>query len=133
LAGRESPCRDNTIEGNLGVEAKAPHKAADNGEANGRGQPADQPFPKAFAGVSAASGKVRSGFPKRSCANNDLKRDCDPTWSHRTRAAVPGRSVAVICESAFQQRLDLAFSFIERDRAHDLVAKDEKGRGSQNL
>ncbi|GCC47160.1 hypothetical protein chiPu_0031328, partial [Chiloscyllium punctatum] len=31
----------------------------------------------------ARSGKVRSGFPKRSCSNRGLKRDDDSTRSHR--------------------------------------------------
>src|SRR5476649_2864997 len=41
LAGSESPCRDNTIEGNVGVwgEAYAPLMDGDNGEAGAEGQP----------------------------------------------------------------------------------------------
>jgi hypothetical protein len=54
LAGRESPCRDNTIEGNVGVGAsrfRAPLMARDNGFAMTGGQPAQACFPKAFVGV----------------------------------------------------------------------------------
>jgi hypothetical protein len=50
LAGRESPCRDNTIEGNVGVwgEAYAPLMDRDNGEAAAEGQPPPEAFPKGF-------------------------------------------------------------------------------------
>src|SRR3954453_15002322 len=42
LAGRESPCRDNTIEGNVGVWASRFSRLScpDNGEAQAGGQPA---------------------------------------------------------------------------------------------
>jgi hypothetical protein len=51
LAGRESPCRDNTIEGNVGVWASRILRlmARDNGDARAGGQPARRAFPKAFA------------------------------------------------------------------------------------
>jgi len=51
LAGRESPCRDNTIEGNVGVADESLHAsriAADNGFAGAAGQPAPAAFPKGF-------------------------------------------------------------------------------------
>src|SRR5438309_5418365 len=50
LAGRESPCRDNTIEGNVGVwgEAYAPLMGCDNGGAAAGGQPLPAAFPKGF-------------------------------------------------------------------------------------
>jgi hypothetical protein len=54
LAGRESPCRDNTIEGNVGVGAsrfRAPLMARDNGFAMAPGQPDKARFPKPFVGV----------------------------------------------------------------------------------
>jgi hypothetical protein len=54
LAGRESPCRDNTIEGNVGVDGEslsASLMARDHGFAMASGQPAEAAFPKAFAGV----------------------------------------------------------------------------------
>src|SRR5690242_18259527 len=49
-ARSESPCRDNTIDGNLGVgdAPDAPLQGGDNGCAAARGQPAVQAFPKAF-------------------------------------------------------------------------------------
>src|SRR5271165_6342195 len=48
LAGRESPCRDSTIEGNVGVwgEAYAPLMDRDNGDAGAEGQPPLAAFPK---------------------------------------------------------------------------------------
>jgi hypothetical protein len=59
LAGRESPCRDNTIEGNVGVWASrvAALMAGDNGEAEAGGQPPPKAFPKAF--VKAFVGLAR--------------------------------------------------------------------------
>jgi hypothetical protein len=50
LAGNESPCRDNTIEGNVGVdrEASGASDSGDNGCAGAQGQPAGLAFPKAF-------------------------------------------------------------------------------------
>src|ERR1700726_2730605 len=50
LAGRESPCRDNTIEGNVGVWASRFWRLSwpDNGEAGPQGQPTRRAFPKAF-------------------------------------------------------------------------------------
>jgi hypothetical protein len=50
LAGRESPCRDNTIEGNVGVWTSrlAALMERDNGEAGAEGQPPAGAFPKAF-------------------------------------------------------------------------------------
>src|SRR6185312_10241803 len=54
LAGRESPCRDNTMEGNVGVEGeslRAPRMERDNGFAMAVRQPARRAFPKAFVGV----------------------------------------------------------------------------------
>jgi hypothetical protein len=54
LAGRESPCRDNTIEGNVGVGGEsllAPLMARDNGFAVARGQSGTASFPKPFAEV----------------------------------------------------------------------------------
>jgi hypothetical protein len=50
LAGRESPCRDSTIEGNVGVwgEAYAPLMDRDNGDAGAEGQPPLEAFPKGF-------------------------------------------------------------------------------------
>ena len=53
LAGRESPCRDSTIEGNVGVwlsRAWATLMHRDNGEAGAGGQPPHRAFPKGFAG-----------------------------------------------------------------------------------
>jgi hypothetical protein len=50
LAGRESPCRDNTIEGNVGVWLSrfCGSLGCDNGEAAAEGQPPPRAFPKAF-------------------------------------------------------------------------------------
>src|SRR5580698_10758824 len=50
LAGRESPCRDNTIEGNVGVWASRSRRlyGSDNGEAGAGGQPPPRAFPKGF-------------------------------------------------------------------------------------
>src|SRR5580692_8771270 len=50
LAGRESPCRDNTIEGNVGVWASRSRRlyGSDNGEAGAVGQPPSPAFPKGF-------------------------------------------------------------------------------------
>src|SRR5580692_5518051 len=50
LAGRESPCRDNTIEGNVGVWVSRFRRlsARDNGEGRAEGQPAPGAFPKPF-------------------------------------------------------------------------------------
>jgi hypothetical protein len=50
LAGRESPCRDNTIEGNVGVWLSRFRGSlgCDNGEAAAEGQPPPRAFPKAF-------------------------------------------------------------------------------------
>jgi hypothetical protein len=50
LAGRESPCRDSTIEGNVSVgrEASCASGRRDNGCAAASGQPAGLAFPKAF-------------------------------------------------------------------------------------
>src|SRR5262249_53452519 len=56
--GRESPCRDNTMEGNVGVglsRSKRPLLARDNGFGGAGGQPASASFPKAFAGVIRAN------------------------------------------------------------------------------
>jgi hypothetical protein len=55
LAGRESPCRDNTIEGNVGVWLSRFWRLScrDNGEAGAEGQPLPGAFPKPFAGVIA--------------------------------------------------------------------------------
>jgi hypothetical protein len=50
LAGRESPCRDNTIEGNVGLD-ESPFAALlerDNGEAEAEGQRPRAAFPKGF-------------------------------------------------------------------------------------
>src|SRR5579872_1595674 len=44
--------------------------------------------------IEALSGKVRSGFPKRSCSIKDLKRDDDRTRSHRALARRPLRRMA---------------------------------------
>jgi hypothetical protein len=53
LAGRESPCRDNTIEGNVGVWASRfwRLRCDDNGDGGAGGQPPAWAFPKAFAWV----------------------------------------------------------------------------------
>src|SRR6202021_867357 len=53
LAGRESPCRDNTMEGNVGVWTSRFLRlsAGDNGEAGAFGQPPRGAFPKAFVWV----------------------------------------------------------------------------------
>jgi hypothetical protein len=50
LAGRESPCRDNTIEGNVGVDESliAALVERDNGEAGAEGQRPRKAFPKGF-------------------------------------------------------------------------------------
>ena len=50
LAGRESPCRDNTIEGNVGVGriALCGSYGRDNGEAGAGGQRPREAFPKGF-------------------------------------------------------------------------------------
>jgi hypothetical protein len=50
LAGRESPCRDNTIEGNVGVWVSRFRRlsARDNGEGRAEGQPPPGAFPKPF-------------------------------------------------------------------------------------
>jgi hypothetical protein len=54
LAGRESPCRDNTIEGNVGVWASRFLRlmARDNGEAEAGGQPGRRLFPRLLRGLS---------------------------------------------------------------------------------
>src|SRR3984893_2321938 len=54
MAGRESLCRDNTIEGNVGVRGEPAFCGSDgrdNGEAGAGGQPARRAFPKAFVGL----------------------------------------------------------------------------------
>jgi len=53
LAGRESPCRDNTIEGNVGVWASRLLRlmAGDNGEAGAGGQPPQGLFPRLLRGL----------------------------------------------------------------------------------
>jgi hypothetical protein len=50
LAGHESPCRDNTIEGNVSVWLSRFRGSlgCDNGEAAAEGQPPPRAFPKAF-------------------------------------------------------------------------------------
>jgi hypothetical protein len=51
VARRESPCRDNTIEGNVSVEdesLQASRISRDNGFAGAGGQPAPAAFPKGF-------------------------------------------------------------------------------------
>jgi hypothetical protein len=64
LAGRESSCRDNTMEGNVGfVASRFPRLSwADNGEAGAFGQPPQRAFPKAFleAFLEAFAGLKRS-------------------------------------------------------------------------
>jgi hypothetical protein len=54
LAGRESPCPDNTIEGNVMLEETREPRLLerDNGEGGAGGQPAAGAFPESFAGVS---------------------------------------------------------------------------------
>ena len=62
LAGRESPCRDNTIEGNVGVVGESPKGGShgrDNGEGAAAGQPAQAAFPKAFAGLTGGRQYLR--------------------------------------------------------------------------
>jgi len=48
LAGRESPCRDNTIEGNVGVDESpfAALMSRDNGEAGPKGNGPARLFPR---------------------------------------------------------------------------------------
>ena len=62
LAGRKSPCRDNTIEGNVGVWgglAVMQLVDRDNGEARAEGQRPRRAFPKAFCrGFCRAYGSV---------------------------------------------------------------------------
>ena len=50
LAGRESPCRDNTIEGNVSVGGESLMRLTgrNNGDAAGEGQPQPAAFPKGF-------------------------------------------------------------------------------------
>jgi hypothetical protein len=65
LAGRESPCRDNTIEGNVGVWLSRFRGSlgCDNGEAAAEGQPPPRAFPKAFRELLAGFfGALCRGF-----------------------------------------------------------------------
>ncbi|HEY0908965.1 MAG TPA: hypothetical protein VGD75_01905 [Bradyrhizobium sp.] len=79
LAGHESPCRDNTIEGNVGVRLSRFLRLSwdDNGEARAEGQPPPRAFPKAF--IAAFMRLLRSLYPKVFygvfCGIGDAKRE----------------------------------------------------------
>src|SRR6266566_6747430 len=99
VARRESPCRDNTIEGNVGVEdesLRASRIGGDNGFAGAGGQPAPVAFPKAFSqGFYKGFYKVfLEAFARVARANDE-------------RSADGTRSTA-------EQRLDLPVKRLER-------------------
>src|SRR5258707_12162376 len=86
LAGRESPCRDNTIEGNVGVWASRLRRlmAGDNGEAGAGGQPRQGLFPRLLRGLRAA-GNAGSARAQESA----LQQRFDPLVEFLERGLAP--------------------------------------------